>query len=167
MTPEQRSFLELAVVEQYTYAKIEEVMGITRDTMTKWWEELKTEREQLSKIRSIWRKKFRDIGFGDFEIWYSKTDKRCYYCGATADKIYTLISSGLVRTKRLPTRGRSLEIERLDPNKPYDVTDNLVFSCYWCNNAKSDEFSAKEFKRLGRVIGKIWEERESLGHIPQ
>ncbi|KOH46766.1 hypothetical protein NC99_04170 [Sunxiuqinia dokdonensis] len=34
-----------------------------------------------------------------------------------------------------------------------------MFSCYWCNNAKTDTFSSEEFKIIGKEIGKIWEKR--------
>jgi len=41
---------------------------------------------------------------------------------------------------------------------PYNDT-NCVFACYWCNNAKTDAFTEKEFKPIGDVIGaKIKEE---------
>jgi hypothetical protein len=26
-------------------------------------------------------------------------------------------------------------------------------ACYWCNNAKTDEFTAEEFKPIGEAIG--------------
>jgi len=56
-------------------------------------------------------------------------------------------------------RGRDLEIERLKPKLNYDVIENLVFCCYWCNNAKTDTFTVKEFEEVGRVIKNIWKER--------
>jgi agmatine deiminase len=37
--------------------------------------------------------------------------------------------------------------------------DNLELSCYWCNNAKSDELRSDEFKSIGREIGKIMRRR--------
>ena len=56
-----------------------------------------------------------------------------------------------VKTKRSGTRGRSLELERVRPNEDYG---NLELACYWCNNAKSDEFNEMEFKPIGIEIGK-------------
>lgn len=32
-------------------------------------------------------------------------------------------------------------------------------ACYWCNNAKTDEFTAEEFKEIGKEIRKIWDVR--------
>jgi hypothetical protein len=31
--------------------------------------------------------------------------------------------------------------------------------CYWCNNAKTDEFTPTEFKFIGQMIGNIWNTR--------
>ena len=53
-----------------------------------------------------------------------------------------------------------LEIDRKRPNEEY-TTDNSVLCCYWCNNAKTDEFCATEFKAIGEEIGKIWRKRLS------
>ena len=36
---------------------------------------------------------------------------------------------------------------------PYNA-DNCVLACYWCNNAKTDAFTDKEFKPIGIEIGK-------------
>ena len=36
---------------------------------------------------------------------------------------------------------------------PYNP-DNCVLACYWCNNAKTDAFTDKEFKPIGDIIGK-------------
>lgn len=160
ITEDQRTFLRLVVIEQVKYQEIERVMNVKRPQLTKQWEELKEPREELSKIRKIWRKKCSEkIGFWDFHKWYSETGKKCHYCDITEPQIKSLIESGQINTKRLPTRGRSLEIERREPNESYDNTENLVFSCYWCNNAKSDEFTEGEFQAIGRRIREIWKQR--------
>jgi len=31
--------------------------------------------------------------------------------------------------------------------------------CYWCNNAKTDEFTEEEFSKIGREIRNIWDDR--------
>ena len=45
-----------------------------------------------------------------------------------------------------------MEIDRKAPNQEYS-DDNCEPICYWCNNAKTDEFSAEEFKPIGMAIG--------------
>lgn len=34
-------------------------------------------------------------------------------------------------------------------------------ACYWCNNAKTDEFSAEEFAPVGKEIGEIFKNRKN------
>ncbi len=161
MIDKQKKFLELAVVEQKKYSEIEDLLGIDRKTITRWWEELKEPRERLSEIRRLWKTKFKDTSsiksFWAFKNWYEKTEHKCFYCGITEEQINELFQKGKLFTKR--NRGKKLEIERLSPNEPYENLNNLVFSCYWCNNAKTDTFTAKEFKNIGKEIGKIWEKR--------
>lgn len=152
----QEKFLQLKVVEQMKYADIEKKMGVNRAQLTEWWRELKDYREPLIEIRNIWKKKCPQLDFWEFHNWFTKTKRKCHYCGIDEQQITKLISRGKIKTKRLKTRGKKLEIERLKPNESYDVLSNLVYSCYWCNNAKTDEFSEKEFEPIGKCIGSIW-----------
>jgi 5-methylcytosine-specific restriction endonuclease McrA len=83
-------------------------------------------------------------------------ERECEYCGITDAKILKLRDRGLIKTKR--NRGRQMEIDRINSNMEYSK-ENVVLACYWCNNAKSDEFSLTEFKTVGKEIRKIWENR--------
>lgn len=159
MTDKQIEFLELAILEQMKYAQISIKLNVDQKTLGVWWNELKTEREKLSTLRQLWKSKCNAVSFWDFKTWYESTERKCHYCKITEEEISELISKGLIQTKRLVTRGRKLEIERVLPNNPYDDLNNLVFCCYWCNNAKTDEFSADEFKYIGQLIGNIWNNR--------
>lgn len=159
MTRDQQTFLRLAVIEQKKYGDIEQEMGVDRAQLSKWWDEMKEDREQLSKVRKVWVKKCSEATFDQFYNWYTTIVRECHYCRINEEQIATLIEKGEIHTKRLTTRGRTLEIERLEPNKPYDDTNNLVFCCYWCNNAKTDEFTEQEFKTIGNCIAEIWEKR--------
>jgi len=159
MTDIENEFLNLAVVEQLKYEEIEKKLGVKRKQLTYWWEDLKVERERLSKIRKIWKKKFNNTKFWDFHLWYTKTERKCFYCKISEPEIERLINEKKITTKRLKTRGRSLEIERIKPNEEYDNIKNLIYSCYWCNNAKTDEFTLEEFLEVGKQIEKIWKKR--------
>lgn len=126
MTPTQKHFLKLAVIEQLRYDEIETVLKIDRKEFSEWWKELKEESARLSSLRKIWKSKCQKIDFWDFEQWFEKAEKQCHYCHITAAKIKRLLTNGPI-TKR--NRGAKLEIDRKQPNLPYDRVDNLVFSC--------------------------------------
>ena len=159
MTDKQKQFLELAVLQQVKYPEISQILQVDRVTLGKWWDELKSEREKLSGTRRIWKLKCKTANFSDFKSWYESAQRKCFYCGIDENEIQLLLNTNKVNTKRIKTRGKKLEIERLLPNEEYDKFENLVFCCYWCNNAKSDEFSAEEFKPIGKILGEIWKNR--------
>ena len=92
---------------------------------------------------------------GDFINWYVNKPQVCCYCHCTKeqlDKFYDITNS-----KRKVTRGKTLEIERRE-DKQY-TEGNCDFSCYWCNNAKSDVFTSDEFRLIGEEIGKVIKEK--------
>ena len=51
-----------------------------------------------------------------------------------------------------------MEVDRKKPNEEYHIK-NLALCCYWCNNAKTDEFSEEDFKVIGSVIRIVWNKR--------
>ncbi|WP_339700174.1 hypothetical protein [Algoriphagus aquimarinus] len=157
MTIEQQKFLHLAVVKCIPYSEIEQELGISRKIFSPWWNELKQERLELTKIRVIWKSKCPELSYEDFSHWYQNADKKCFYCDLTEAEMQILWEKVPALTKR--TRGRVLEIDRVSPNKDYYDFTNLVFACYWCNNAKTDTFTGEEFKKVGRVFAEIWRER--------
>jgi len=87
-------------------------------------------------------------------------DNECEYCGITIDKVDKLVKQEQLFNKQ-PFRGYVLEIDRLNSNYEY-TKKNSVMCCYWCNNAKTDEFTYKEFKVIGKAISKIWQERLTI-----
>jgi len=156
----QQQFLHLACVEQWTYDEISKKIGVDRKNFKIWWEELKPERDHITQIRTLYnRKKFKKVKFPEFYEWVQNHPKQCHYCDITEEMIKELLESGKLETKRIKTRGKKLELERQEPNEPYDNLDNLVWSCYFCNSSKSDVFSPGEFKEIGEVIKGIWKER--------
>lgn len=93
-----------------------------------------------------------------FTEFYNKAGNKCHYCNISEEAISELRELGRIKTKRFITRGKTLEIDRIDSFKPYEE-GNLALCCYWCNNAKTDEFSVEEFKKIGKVMERIWQER--------
>ena len=84
------------------------------------------------------------------------SEKNCHYCKISKDEIEELGKKNLLYKKTL--RGWNLEIDRLNSNLEY-FPENCVMSCYWCNNAKTDEFTESEFLKIGSVINAIWNDR--------
>jgi hypothetical protein len=104
---------------------------------------------------------FRNITFEDFSNWFNKAifNNGCKYCGITNERslqLYEMQRNGLrADATRGGKRGKRLELDRVNPNLPYDNLDNLVWCCYWCNNAKSNFFSYEEFLPIANEIGNV------------
>lgn len=96
------------------------------------------------------------LSFEDFKQWFSTSEfeKGCHYCGTTNAQSEALYYQRPHAT-RGGKRGKRLELDRKEPLLPYDNLDNLVWCCYWCNNAKSNFFTAAEFKPIAEAIGKV------------
>ena len=86
------------------------------------------------------------------------SSEKCFYCGISKKDINELGDKGMLNNKRSDTRGYSLELDRKSPNLEYTL-DNCCMSCYWCNNAKTDEFFPNEFKEIARGINAVWNMR--------
>lgn len=100
------------------------------------------------------------ISESEFMEFYGMNDQErtCGYCKINEDEFGRIIDKELISTKRLSTRGRTMEVDQMDPNKGYR-RENLILTCYWCNNAKTDEFTYKEFIPIGESIGQIFRDR--------
>jgi len=92
----------------------------------------------------------------DFLAWYHDQNKICHYCGLSEEESQALVMNGFLLSKRFPqkgvigrgtSRGTWLEIDRKNPALNYS-RENCVLSCYFCNNDKSDIFSAEEYKQF-------------------
>lgn len=81
----------------------------------------------------------------------------CHYCHITINEIIKLLEKRKIYRKTY-TRGLVMELDRKIPNWEYDH-DNTVPCCYWCNNAKTDEFFDDEFVTIGIKIGEVLKAR--------
>ncbi|MCC7302523.1 MAG: hypothetical protein IT233_07775 [Bacteroidia bacterium] len=111
------------------------------------------------RLIAIWRSKKIEAPYEEFKKWYDSIEKKCCYCGITEDEIKFLLDKQLLFTKRIDTRGRRLEFDRKQSELPYNDLSNIVLSCYWCNNAKTDTFSHDEFLEVGKSFSAIWKKR--------
>ena len=131
--------------------------GLTNDTIQKLISGLEKEKKlelesfRLDYIANIFPTKFPADQF--VKLIHSET---CSYCGITIEMVTDLANKQQLYKKNY--RGWSLEIDRIDSNYEY-TPENCVMACYWCNNAKTDEFTYEEFKEIGQAIQKIWEKR--------
>ena len=123
----------------------------------------KTERK-ISKKGIVKEKLIAGFNLTTFDQFYNNWfneetfEKGCSYCGTTnktSEALYKIQQDGLrPDATRGGKRGKRLELDRVDPNLPYDDLKNIVWCCYWCNNAKSNFFSKEEFEPIAKEIGK-------------
>jgi 5-methylcytosine-specific restriction endonuclease McrA len=115
----------------------------------------KANKKQVEKFKEVYKEDFREIMTK--EQFSSILNRgKCCYCGITEKRIDQLIRNQKIHKKA--NRGFKLEIERFDSNQEY-FYKNVDLACYWCNNAKTDEFTKEEFSPIGEEISKIWEKR--------
>lgn len=83
----------------------------------------------------------------------------CSYCGITQKQINDLDNYEKENNQdyglTIRARGKKLEVDQISPKDGY-VDGNIALCCYWCNNAKTDTFSVKEFKEIARGINVAW-----------
>lgn len=107
------------------------------------------------ELKNIYKENFeKNLNENDFNKLLD-TDS-CAYCGITIEQIKLLKMKNQIASKS--GRGTNLEIDRKSPNLEYS-RDNCCMACYWCNNAKTDEYTPSEFKAIAKGINKIWNKR--------
>lgn len=158
MTDKQKEFIWLAFAEKMKYPEIAKQLNVSTKELSNWAKIFDKEWRSISAIKNLHTRKKIGIDFKAYYEWYKsiENDKKCFYCGITEPEI-ELLNKQQPLTKRL--RGKKLELDRREPNASYDDINNLVHSCYWCNNAKTDTFTDIEFQEIGRVISSIWRKR--------
>ncbi len=122
----------------------------------------KTNKEKILELKQYYIQNFFKVfTFEEFKnlVYVPKENYKCFYCNISIEIINNLIDKGKI-FKKQDTRGFTLEIDRIRPNEEYKK-DNCVLCCYWCNNAKTDEFSGSEFKRIGKIIEEVWKSRNN------
>lgn len=128
------------------------------------WQKMTLWRKQHQDIIDVLQNHYVEVIFpsifskAEFADLINASEPQCHYCGITTDKIKILINKRRLYKKR--SRGFQLEIDRKKPNEEY-TPENSVLCCYWCNNAKTDEFFDEEFMEVGNAIRKIWSKRLS------
>jgi len=132
------------------------INGLTISQIYKIMEEKGAEHKLLiESLRKEYVLKFNDVYEKD-KFYRLLESQKCEYCEITVNDIEQLAINRKLYKKN--ERGWKLEIDRINSNLEYKP-DNCVMACYWCNNAKTDEFTYEEFKEIGKEIRKVWETR--------
>lgn len=163
LTERQKLYLLHSFNLRQTEKDILSHTDLTKEEFKNWWVELEDERKRIKPIRDHWiTKKCQEVmDYYEFEAQYLGVKNCCHYCQITQQEINQLWEIEKTKGKDLTKRGRGrkLELERMAPNTEYSDLKNLVFACYWCNNAKTDTFTSEEFKEVGEVFRIIWNKR--------
>lgn len=118
------------------------------------------QKENVSEAKEEFIKIFMKQSDFEKKFFCKEKVRKCIYCGVREDQL------NLLQTVR-SGRGERLEYDRLisrhsnGDKKVYEI-DNIELACYWCNNAKTDTFSPKEFKEIARGINRVWNEKLKL-----
>jgi hypothetical protein len=95
------------------------------------------------------KKLYKNITSSDWIALIKGQSIQCYYCGTDLRIIQQLILNKIIKPrKRGPDNysGLHFELDHKNANKEDNSKENLVASCYYCNNDKSNTFSSDIFK---------------------
>jgi hypothetical protein len=158
LSPEEKQFILLAHVECKKFDEIAQNLGVTQKTLSIWETELRPIWKPIAAIKAKWRSKAIGGNFWDFYYWYISQPKHCHYCKVTQAELDIINNPETIVNSR-PRRGKTFEIDQRNSKGGYSNLKNLVLSCYWCNNAKTDTFTEDEFMIIAQGIQKVWDAR--------
>lgn len=159
----QQRFIDTVYVQLKTFKETSVLLNVDISTIRQLNIDLEPIWRPITKVRDKWKTKKIAGNFWDFYHWVKTTTECCHYCGITKEELDKLHHIG-ISNKRV-TRGRTLEIDRKMPEEKYTNILNLTYSCYWCNNAKTDTFSEDEFMIIGKAISLVWNQRLNNANI--
>ncbi len=101
----------------------------------------------------------------DLKNWWLETPDLCEYCSITIEEyrrlrdfVISYIGENweINRFKRFFNLNNhakidDMTIDRVDNSKGYQL-DNIVKSCWFCNSLKSDFYTGKEMKTIGKIL---------------
>jgi hypothetical protein len=86
---------------------------------------------------------------------------KCYYCGTDIRMLQQLILASVIRPRKRGVYGYSgmhFELDHRNANNLDNSKSNIVASCYFCNNDKSNTINCEVFKEyFGTVKGQAFE----------
>lgn len=155
-------FVELYITEYQQFDpafKISQHNSLGLDNNGLYSEIKKLEKAYKEEINS-WKSTYfnevfeRKLPKNEFEKF--EKEECCGYCKTSIHSLRAMMESKQIFKKN--ERGYNLELDRKKPNMEYS-TSNCIMACYWCNNAKTDEFDDIEFESIGKAIGEVFKNR--------
>lgn len=153
----ERSFIDLVYIQLKKYEEAAKILAVDSARIRQLNKELEPYWRPITIIRDKWKIKKIGGNFWNFYHWYITAERRCHYCGIRQEELDLLHLIG-INNKR-SSRGKSFEIDRKNAEEKYSNISNLTYSCYWCNNAKTDTFTEEEFIIIGKAISIVWKQR--------
>lgn len=126
--------------KQRANVSIGEYLQLCQDELTK-EDYLEFEENRVKKLYKITAKEWITI--------LENQNLQCYYCKTDLRIIQQLICKGFINPRKRGSdsySGIHFELDHKNANKDDNNLENLVASCYYCNNDKSDTFSSEIFK---------------------
>ena len=106
--------------------------------------------DEYLKFESIRFKKNKSISGDNWKTIIKNQHFKCYYCETSLEIIQEIILSKKINPRK---RGRNaysgmhFELDHKNADKDDNKLSNLVASCYYCNNDKSNTFDSEIFKK--------------------
>lgn len=127
------------------YCKIDDKGFSVKDEekFSVFFKDLKRQYESQTKHQLVselnWISDFPKIGIDDHV---------CYYCGISEDVIKILFNDINYTCKTKRNRGAWFELDRKNAKNNFNIysENNIVLSCYFCNNHKSDVISSEDMR---------------------
>lgn len=118
-----------------------EIQNVTIEEYLKLCQDEISEEEYLKleerRVNSLWVKIIKN------------QELKCYYCKIDLRVIQQLIINRIIKPRKRGRTGYSglhFELDHKNADKKDNCDENLVASCYYCNNDKSDTFASEIFK---------------------
>ena len=153
----EMQFIDVFYIQHNNMSKTSELLSKNIEEIREMKNDLKNRIQKILSCRDKWNSKEIGGNFWDFYEWYVNAEQKCYYCNITQEELDQLHRIGIINKRK--SRGKNLEIDRKIANEEYMNIDNLTYSCYWCNNAKTDTFTESEFLKIGKAISEVWKKR--------
>lgn len=153
---EEKGLRKSYTTEYYQFEVEHTIAGISiNDIYTGFKKWMDSNKELYKELENSYVTDFEKVfAFEEFE--QTINDEKCCYCSITKDEIVQLANKHQLYKKNL--RGWNMEVERFDSNLEY-TQENCAMACYWCNNAKTDEFTKEEFQPIANQIAEVWKAR--------